>query len=162
MQVIDEFEMRLSAGTRPEHLVKAVDAKFRKSAQEVHLKYSKVRKSLSAPPPQLIITYYSHRYSTAPSSCRPPTRASWMWQCTPPVSSWGSSVGRIHILVLPPSPASSSSLSVRSAGAGSSWSTRHRVRGVFVCLFVCSDIFNLLVVLNQLECCLFVCLLVDI
>lgn len=42
LQVIDDFEMRMSAGSRPENLVKAVDAKFRKSAQEVHLKYSKV------------------------------------------------------------------------------------------------------------------------
>lgn len=40
---IEEFERLLNAGSRPENLVKAVDSKFRKSAQEVHIKYSKVR-----------------------------------------------------------------------------------------------------------------------
>ena len=42
LKVIEEFERRLSAGARSENLIKAVDSKFRKSAQEVHIKYSKV------------------------------------------------------------------------------------------------------------------------
>lgn len=33
----------LTGSGRPDNLVKAVDSKFRKSAQEVYLKYSKVR-----------------------------------------------------------------------------------------------------------------------
>ena len=42
LRVVDDFEERLSEGSYPENLVKAVDSKFRKSAQEVHIRYSKV------------------------------------------------------------------------------------------------------------------------
>ncbi len=44
LTAVDEFERMLDAGSRPENLVRAVDSKFRKSAQEVHIKYSKVRR----------------------------------------------------------------------------------------------------------------------
>lgn len=42
LKVVDEFERRLSASACSESLVRAVDSKFRKSAQEVHIRYSKV------------------------------------------------------------------------------------------------------------------------
>ena len=41
-RVIEEFEMRLVVGGRSSHLIKAVDTKFRKQIQELHVRYTKV------------------------------------------------------------------------------------------------------------------------
>ena len=41
--LVEEFEMRLSAGGKSHSVVKAVDSKFRKSIQEQQVRYSKVR-----------------------------------------------------------------------------------------------------------------------
>ena len=48
LKVVDKFEGLLNAGSRPENLVKAVDSKFRKSAQDIHIRYSKVRGNLTS------------------------------------------------------------------------------------------------------------------
>ena len=37
-----DFEDQLSSNSRPSQVVKAVDAKFRKSAQELHVRFTKV------------------------------------------------------------------------------------------------------------------------
>ena len=41
-QVIEEFELRLATGGKSGHLIKAVDSRFRKHIQELHLRYTKV------------------------------------------------------------------------------------------------------------------------
>ena len=41
-KVVEEFEMKLVVGGRSSHLIKAVDTKFRKQIQELHLRYTKV------------------------------------------------------------------------------------------------------------------------
>ena len=41
-RVIEEFEMRLVVGGRSSPLIKAVDTKFRKQIQELHVRYTKV------------------------------------------------------------------------------------------------------------------------
>ena len=41
--LVEEFEMRLTAGSKSHSVVKAVDSKFRKSIQELQVRYSKVR-----------------------------------------------------------------------------------------------------------------------
>ena len=41
-QVIEEFELRLATGGKSGHLIKAVDTRFRKHIQELHLRYTKV------------------------------------------------------------------------------------------------------------------------
>jgi len=49
-QVIEEFELRLATGGKSGHLIKAVDTRFRKHIQELHLRYTKLlerSKSLS-------------------------------------------------------------------------------------------------------------------
>ena len=43
LKVVVDFERQLSASASSESLVKAVDNKFRKSAQDVHNRYSKVQ-----------------------------------------------------------------------------------------------------------------------
>ena len=40
--LIEEFEIRLSSGSKSHSVVKAVDSKFRKSIQELQVRYSKV------------------------------------------------------------------------------------------------------------------------
>lgn len=43
-KVIEEFELRLVVGGRSSQLIKAVDTKFRKQIQELHIRYNKVYK----------------------------------------------------------------------------------------------------------------------
>lgn len=62
-KVIEEFELRLVVGGRSSQLIKAVDTKFRKQIQELHIRYNKVYKLHDINSYNMILVILSHCFS---------------------------------------------------------------------------------------------------